>query len=218
MAAKTYFISFILILINTQIFAKSFGQAEQQQLLEWTQENESNLIEQYPIVHSKWFEKACLDLTKVLQFKEIVTCQLFDSKQINAYVFNNGHVYFSTALMKLIRNKHQWASILAHENAHIELQHYLKTVRKINHPGFFFPKKRIKKLLKKHEKEADDWSEKQLKKMGFYPRQIGFFLKRVQNNKNIKTKNQHLKISKRIHKSTFDEIIDEDLIKQINSL
>jgi hypothetical protein len=143
---------------------------------------------------------------------------LFQSEHINAYVFDNGHVYISTAMLKLINNKHQLASILAHEYAHIELQHYLKTLYKVKKPGIFFPKKIVNILLKNLEHEADDWSRNQLKIFGFDYQQINHFLRRVQNIKGNNKNNQHLKLSKRIKATNSTEIINQVMIEKIKIL
>jgi len=212
MAAKTYIIAFLLIVFSCNLVA----QTDEQQLKEWTLKNETNLLEKYTTVQSEWFVQECLNLANSMQLDAINTCQLFQSEHINAYVFDNGHVYISTAMLKLIKNKHQLASILAHEYAHIELQHYLKTIKKMKNPGVFFPKKRVNKLLKKHEQEADDWSRNQLKIFGLDYQQINYFLRRVQNIKGNHKNNQHLKLSKRIKTTDDFEIIDQDLIEKIN--
>jgi hypothetical protein len=214
MATKTYIIAFFLIILSISLYAKT----DEQQLKEWTIENEKKLLEENPIVKSDWFEKECLKLAKIMQLDAINTCQLFQSEHINAYVFDNGHVYFSTAMLQLINNEHQLASILAHEYAHIEFQHYIKTLKKIKKPGIFFPKKRINKLLKKHEKEADKWSESRLKKFGFNPQQINYFLQRVRILTPKKSSNHHLKLSKRIKTTVGLEIKNQKMIEKINVL
>lgn len=214
MATTNHILAFFLILLCWQ----SSATTEKQQLSNWTKENENILLEKYTIVDSAWFTEECLDLARQMQFNRINRCQLFRSKHINAYVFNNGHVYFSSALMKLLKNKHQWASILAHENAHLELEHYIKTLRKINNPGIFFPKSRINKLFKKHEKEADLWSDKQLIKYGLNSQQIVYFLLSVKNLYPNNNKNNHLKLSKRIKKTDIKEIINQDFINKIKHI
>jgi hypothetical protein len=214
MAAKTYFITFLLILSSWNTSAQS----DEQELKEWTLKNETKLLEKYSIVQSEWFVEECLKLANSMQLTDINTCQLFQSDEINAYVFNNGHVYFSTALLKLINNEHQLASILAHEYAHIELTHYIKTLKKIKKPGIFFPKKRVNKLLKKHEQEADDWSEKNLQLFGYDTDQINYFLRRVSQTTKQSKSNRHIKITKRIKKVTLEEILDSTYLKMIKDL
>jgi len=206
--------SFFLLLFSTQLIA----QTDEQNLADWTKNNEQHLIEKYKIIQSDWFEKGCLLLAKKMQFNKLDECKLFQSEHINAYVFDNGHVYFSLALMQQIRNKHQWASILAHENAHIELHHYLKSLKKIKNPGVFFPQSKIKKTLKKHEQQADQWAQQKLNQFGFDATQIYYFLQRVENIKgNIKS-HTHSKLSKRIKKTDIEEIKDQTLISHIQDL
>ncbi len=214
MAAKTYFLNFILICCSFQLCA----QTDEQLLAEWTKKNESLLLKNNEVIESSWFQEKCLDLAKQMEFTQINQCHLLDSKNINAYVFNNGHVYFTTAMMRLINNKHQWASILAHENAHLVLNHYLKTLKKVKRPGFFFPKHKVKKRLKQNEIEADEWAKNKLLKFKMDGNQIYYFLKRVESIKGKNKNNSHLKLSKRIKQPQKDELIDQQLINAINNL
>ena len=207
MAAKTYLIYFFLIAFTFQSFAIS----DEKQLANWTVSNENKLIDKHQIIQSKWFEENCLSIAKTMKFNKITQCKLFKSKNINAYVFNNGHVYFSTSMASLIKNKHQWASILAHENAHIELKHYLKTLKKIKKPGVLFPKSRIKKLIKQHEQDADDWAENKLIEFNFDTSQIFYFFQRVKNIQGDLETSTHLKLSKRVKLNAQQEIIDLEI-------
>lgn len=205
---------FSLFSFSSQLWAQS----EVSQLQEWTEENEKMLQEKYHLIKSDWFEQQCLALVNKLEFNKIYQCQLFKSDSINAYVFDNGHVYFSHTMFKMFVNKHQWASVLAHENAHIELQHYLKVLKKMQNPGVFFPKRKIKKMLEKHEQEADDWAYQKLVEFNMDPTQISYFLKRVSKLKMVKVNNTHHKINKRIRDSINHEMIDQKFIKSINGV
>lgn len=200
----------LTIMTNTQ------AKTDEQILAEWTSENENHLLNHQKIIRSEWFEKECMQLAKSLSFSKINQCRILDSQHVNAYVLNNGHVYFSIGLLNSIRNKHQWAAILAHENAHIELNHYLKNLKKIKNPGVFFPKLSIKKTMRKHEEQADQWAYNQLKKHGFDNDQIAFFLQRVKKNTKGKKHNTHIKLSKRIKKNQSSEIIDMLLMENIS--
>ncbi|MBL4659868.1 MAG: M48 family metalloprotease [Alcanivoracaceae bacterium] len=204
----------ILLLFATQLVA----QTDEQVLTDWTKNNEKQLIEKYKIIQSDWFEEECLLLANKMEFNKLDKCKLFQSEHINAYVFDNGHVYFSLALMQQIRNKHQWASILAHENAHIELHHYLKSLKKIKKPGVFFPKSKIKKTLKKHEKQADLWAQQRLDQFGFDTTQIYYFLQRVKDIKGSVKSHTHSKLSRRIKKTGTKEINNQTLISNIQDL
>jgi len=206
---------FILFLI---FFNQVYAQNNEKLIDEASLRNENALLNKYSIIESEWFEKTCMDISSKMKFHKITQCKLFDSHHINAYVLSNGHVYFSQAMMKLIKNKHQWASILAHENAHLELRHYKKILKKIQNPGIFFPKSKIKKMMIKHEEQADDWSKDRLIKFGYDPKQIYYFLQRViRSNGNNKSKS-HLKPSKRTEKNLEDEIINKNLINLIKAL
>lgn len=187
-------------------------------LAEATITQEKTLLEQNRLLTSDWLENSCMELSQELAFKKIKQCKFIDSKHINAYVLSNGHVYFTLAMMQQIKNKHQWASILAHENAHLELNHYKKTLEKYQNPGVFFPKSKLKKMLKKHEKQADEWSEHQLNKKGFDNEQIYFLMKRVENIDGDNKSSSHIRLSKRIKNNNTIEKIDKELIKYIDEL
>lgn len=208
----------ILLFITTSILA----QTDDQLINESTKLNEQSLLDKYNIIESVWFEKNCMSLAQTMGFNKISQCKLFDSQHINAYVLANGHVYFSLAMMQQIKNTHQWASILAHENAHLELGHYLKTLKKLQKPGLFFPKSKIKKLLRKHEEQADIWAEKRLDEYGFDSGQITFFLQRVikktRENKTTNKTNSHLKPSKRAINNKNKEIINHEVIAETENL
>lgn len=206
-------IFFLLAILSGTVWSKT----DIEILDEWTKINETKLVQKYPKIHSKWFETECLSLANNLQFKHINKCQIFNSEIVNAYVFNNGHVYFSLGMMQQIYNQHQWAAALAHENAHVVLQHYLKMLKKLKKPGVFFPKSKIKKMMKRHEAEADLWSEQQLKDKDMDYSQINYFFERVKTLK-AHGKNTHLKLSKRIKHAKYPEIIDKELIKSIKEL
>lgn len=214
MATKTYLPHLFLILFTLTVSAKT----DEQQLAQWTIENEKKLLIDYEIIPSKWFEQTCLSLVNSMHFNQINQCKLFKSDFINAYVFDNGHVYFSTAMMALINNKHQWAAILAHENAHIELQHYLKTLKKIKKPGIFFPKRKIRALIKNHEQAADDWSKIKLHEFGYEYIQIVYFFQRVKSKQGENQNKTHLKLSKRVNITNQPEIVDKPLVSQISQL
>jgi hypothetical protein len=211
MKIKTIFAIMVFLSSSTQ------AQDDERLLQEWTKKNEAQLLDKYTIMKSKWFESSCLALAVQLDFNSVNACYLINSPHINAYVFNNGHVYISIEMMKRINNKHQWASILAHENAHIELNHYIKMLKKIKKPGLFFPKSKIKKIMKKHEKEADAWAEVRLKTYGFDSSQIYYFLQRV--DKVVKNKSKlHLKPRNRVLKPKVAELIDSTIIVEISEI
>ena len=210
---------FYLSILLLSYITTSNAQNSNVQLKQWTAAHEKKLIEKYKTINSSWFQEICLELSDNLQFKNISKCTLLESSLINAYVFNNGHVYFTSSLLKLVKNKDQWASIIAHENAHLELKHYQKTLDKINHPDFFFPKKKFKKLLKNNEKEADEWAKLQLNKNHYKSSQIYYFLKRVSSLKKQESNTKsHLKLSKRATKPESLEIIDRKIVKNINHI
>ncbi len=204
----------LLLILCFQLSAKS----HQQQLDEWTTLNESKLLEKHEIIQTDWFSRDCLELANKMKFDKINQCHLLDSEELNAYVLNNGHVYFSKAIMKLLNNKHQWASILAHENAHLELNHYIKRLKKFEKPSVFFTKTRLKKFMVKQEDEADQWAADFLNKKGFDERQIYYFFNRVAKTQGSKKSRDHRKLTKRVKKYSNPELINKEFISLINSL
>lgn len=181
-------------------------------------ELEQQLLDKYRLVQSARFKEDCVSLVKSLQLKKINDCFLLESEDINAFVLNNGHVYFTSAVFDFLNNRDQWASIIAHENAHLVLDHYSKRVEKINKPDLFFTKSRLKKFIKKQELEADEWAESHLLMHQFDPHQVRFFLLRVEKKLGKKRSKFHLKINKRIHKNnTIREEIDNDFKSRIES-
>jgi predicted Zn-dependent protease len=206
------------ILLLMSFTAQLQAQNDEQLLSDWTRENEKILTENNNIIPSKWFETECLSLAKKMQFNKLIQCSLFESESINAYVFDNGHVYFSSSLFKQLKNTHQWASILAHENAHIELKHYLKTIKVLRKPGLFFPKTKIKKTLKKHERQADEWARNVLAEYGYDSSQVNYFLLRIKKLHGNKKSLSHLRLSKRINNPQTIEVIDRQLLDHIKEL
>ena len=204
----------LFILTSLPLVAKDNAEI----LSETTLLHEKNLLNKYSVKPSQWLEKNCMEMAIKMDFDQINQCKIINSDQINAYVLVNGHVYFSLAMMQQIKNKHQWAAILAHENAHLELNHYLKTLEKYQNPGLFFPKSKIKKMMRKHENQADDWSRKRLQEYGYDNEQIYFFMQRVIKINGNKKTNSHIQPSKRSKRNNSIEIIDEKLVKSIAEL
>lgn len=204
----------MLLLMSWPLEAKDNAEI----LEETTRLQEKALLDKYNIIVTPSLEKSCMEMARNMQFDKINSCNIINSNQINAYVLANGHVYFSLAMMQQINNKHQWAAILAHENAHLELNHYIKTLEKYQNPGLFFPKSKIKKMMRKHEIQADDWSDNRLQNYGYDAEQIYFFMQRVIKIKGNKKTNSHIQPSKRTKKNNNIELMDKKLIKSIAEL
>jgi predicted Zn-dependent protease len=190
------------------------AKSDTQLMSELTIRNENELLNNHALINAPWFEKTCLNISEKMQFQKINQCKVFKSKDINAYVLANGHVYFSSAIMLQLKNRHQWAAIIAHENAHLELDHYLKLLHKLQKPGFFFPKSKIKNMQKQHELEADAFSEKTLQNFGFDPSQISYFFKRIISINGNNKSDAHLLLSTRLKKTIKEEIIDREFLEK----
>jgi len=56
--------------------------------------------------------------------------QLLDTPEVNAFAAPGGFIFVTRGLVKLAKDEDQLAAVLAHEIAHIELEHGLKAIRK----------------------------------------------------------------------------------------
>ncbi|MCF6300577.1 MAG: hypothetical protein L3J52_05610, partial [Proteobacteria bacterium] len=114
----------------------------------------------------------------------------------------------------------QLASVLSHEWAHVELDHFAKLQQMIGKPAFFFSKSKLKKLSRKHEQQADDWANKRLRLHHFDPNQINHYLRRLQKTlKNSKRSAGHKKLKNRLQKHSIKpEIVDQIFIQMVQSL
>ena len=204
----------LLVLLSVPVMAKTNDEV----LADATRTQEWDLLKKHSVISSPWLEKNCMQMAIDMEFNKIRQCKIINSTHINAYVLANGHVYFSLAMMQQIKNRHQWAAILAHENAHLELNHYIKILEKYQNPGLFFPKSKIKKMMKKHENQADEWSHDQLEKFGYDTEQIYYFMQRVIKIYGNNKTNSHIQPSKRVKRNYSVELIDEELIKSISEL
>ena len=57
---------------------------------------------------------------------------LIKSDQINAFAAPGGNIMVTTGLYRLLKNEEQLAAVLAHEIAHVSLQHGLSAIKKSN--------------------------------------------------------------------------------------
>ncbi len=55
--------------------------------------------------------------------------QILDSDEINAFATSGGHIFVTRGLLRCARTEDALAAVLAHEIAHIQLQHSLKAIR-----------------------------------------------------------------------------------------
>lgn len=183
-------------------------------LLKMAKDIERQLFSRYSLINSVYFESICLGIAKEFNIKNLKSCRLIQAPYDNAYALANGQVYITVPLLKKTRNIHQLAHILAHEWAHLALQHHVKLADKYANPGFFFPKSAIKKMRKKHELEADIWAEKKLLEHRYQIEQIDFLFSRIQKNNphNYQLKSRHT------NKDLKKEVHDPEWIQFLNKL
>lgn len=177
---------------------------------------EQQLLSRYKLSSNEGFRNKCQSFIKQLRFNQAFKCLLLETEDINAFAFDNGNIYITQGMLDQFKNKHQWASVISHEAGHVVLNHFSKRAKKIKKPGFFFTKSRLKKFIKKQEKEADIWAKTQLMNHGFDADQVSFVLARLEGKKVYNSK-FHLNLSARGDESIHSEIVDDDLILQIQS-
>ena len=212
----TYF--FLFSLLSIAVAADKKTQDDQELLLELAEKVEQRLLSQYPVMHSTEFEALCFGLAREFETARLRSCRLIQAPFDNAYALANGNVYITTTLLKKIRNLHQLGHILGHEWAHLELKHHIKLARKYQKPGFFFPKSKLKKMRKKHEREADDWANNKLKQNGYRTDQMGFVFERLQKSNDTIFSREHPPLASRSKNNATTEEEHPELVKLIKTL
>lgn len=178
---------------------------------------EKTLLDTYDVLESPAFESRCLALAAKLDLAEVKSCKLLNTDNINAFAMQSGTIYFTKGMMSLFNNAQQWSFVLAHENAHLVLNHLEKRVKKLKKPGVFFTKTRVKKLLKKQEKEADEWASDWLKRFDVDEQQLSYFLSRAEKSLKNRQSKYHLKLKNRTPKANSKEIVDCEFKAEIQS-
>lgn len=137
---------------------------------------------------------------------------ILNSEEINAFAAPSGHVFISKGMLKLTRNEDDLAAILAHEIAHVSLQHGLKAIKKSRVTNFVtvlgtsaakeFGDSDVKELTnmfedsisditstminsgysRAYEKEADESAIKILETMGYEPHALIRVLNIMENH------------------------------------
>ncbi|WP_395373026.1 M48 family metalloprotease [Marinicella sp. W31] len=200
------------------VWAKKDDPDPQKLILELADSVEKQLLNQYPLMHSVEFESLCFGLAAELKAAKLRTCRLIHAPFDNAYALANGNVYVTTSLLKKIRNLHQLGHILAHEWAHLELRHHLKLALKYQNPGVFFPKSKIKKMRKKHEREADTWANEKLHEKGYRIDQMIFVFARLQDANDGIFRAEHPGLNLPQYKKNRTEEIHPAILELIKTL
>jgi len=138
------------------------------------------ILEKHGLVTNPKWHTVCLSLIEALSLNLFNECLVIDAKYPNAYSFANGKVAITWGLLNQIRNNDQLAHILAHEHAHLSLNHHQQVQNMLLNPPTFFTKSRFKRFHRKLEKEADEYAEQVLLAHQKDPLQIHHYLKRIE--------------------------------------
>ena len=165
----------------------------------------NDLIAQYGLVDSMPFQQPCQKITAALEIPS--SCLLLNQNNINAYAFADGHIMITLGLLLKTQNPDQLAHVLAHEQAHITLNHHQSLAEFMRKPPVFFPKKKLKKLRLKQEKQADQMANNQIIKAGYDPAQIHHLWQSLLNKEDSKKWSDHQKLSQRIDKHLLNQAL-----------
>ena len=189
-----------LLLQGSVIMAANINDKSRQQLLENAQTQQQKLINTYGLsLHSKWHEK-CHQLIESLELLQFNQCLVIKASFANAYSLAHGTVILTENLLKNINNDDQLGHILAHEHAHLELNHHQQTQQLLNKPPKLFTKSRVKQFYRNIEQQADQSADELLKAHQFDWLQIHHYLLRIEQN-TIERSNDHQKFKQRIHRN-----------------
>ena len=129
MVCGIFFVSDIVmqIFINnmsyqTQRKIENFLNADSKLTSQSTKANQKEILELKKI--QKKLEANDLELK---QFKKL-EIGISDNDAINAYIYPNGEIYFTTGILKELKSEDQKAFVLAHEIAHYKNRDHLKSI------------------------------------------------------------------------------------------
>ena len=129
MVCGIFFVSDIVmqIFINnmsyqTQRKIENFLNEDSKHTNQSTKANQKEILELQKI--QKKLEANDLELKK---FKKL-EIGISDNKEINAYIYPNGEIYFTKGILKELKSEDQKAFVLAHEIAHYKNRDHLKSI------------------------------------------------------------------------------------------
>ena len=202
-----YVFALLLLLIGTGIAANRTHQ-KTSTLPENAERQQQKLIEAYGLSqHPAWQEK-CDAMLAALGLVEFTQCLIIKASFANAYSLAHGTVILTEGLLQNINNDDQLAHILAHEHAHLKLNHHQQAEQMINNPPKLFTKSRIKKFYRDIELQADQAADELLIRLQRDPLQINHYLLRIEQTTKEHS-NDHPKLKQRIQRNDLtDEVIE----------
>lgn len=169
-------------------------------LLASAQHQQQKLIDDYALSQQPKWQKKCRSLMGALQLNLFKKCLIIQAPFANAYALANGNVVLTEMLLQNINNDDQLAHILAHEHAHLRLNHFQQTQQLLNNPPKLFTKSRIKKFYRNLEQQADQAADQKLLQLARDPLQIHHYLLRTEQQ-NDEHSNDHQQLKHRIHRN-----------------
>ena len=143
------------------------------------QQQQQALIERHGRNCSTTWHQRCADMLLDLDLNQIKHCIIINSERANAYALANGNLILTQGLIQATRNPDQLAHVLAHEHAHLVLNHHQQTAELLQNPPTFFTKTKIKKHHRRIELAADAHADAHLLKHQMDPKQINHYLLRL---------------------------------------
>lgn len=144
-----------------------------------------------------WVNMICNKLSQSANV-EVSPC-ILDTEEINAYATFGNFIFVTKGLLQIVESEDELACVLAHEIAHLKLQHPQKqgkvTILSLGSLSLVKPRAKEKLLLRalltllnlrysrSQEKEADEEGMEIALKSGFNPRGLTNFLKRLGKDK-----------------------------------
>lgn len=195
----------VLLLLTDGVWAQSAVSLTQQ-----AQQQQQKLLDQFGPWLDPQRQQQCQQLINELALTQFKTCQLLDADFANAYAFAHGTVMLTRGLFVSMNNSDQLAHVLAHEHAHLAMNHHQQAQQLINHPPVFFTKSRIKKFYRQIEQQADRAATEMLLAHQRDPLQIHHYLMRIEQQ--VKAASQdHQQLKDRIQRSHLPvEVMDAD--------
>lgn len=189
----------VLLLSSSCIVAKKTANAHSK-LIQNAVQQQQKLIESYGLSsQTKWQEK-CQQLLKEMALIEFKQCLVIKAPFVNAYSLAHGSVLLTAGLLEQINNDNQLAHILAHEHAHMSLNHHQQIQQLLQNPPKLFTKSRVKKFYRHLEQLADEAANELLIQQRRDPLQIHHYLLRIETNSKEHS-SDHPKLKDRIQRT-----------------
>ena len=137
------------------------------------------LITEHGVLADSGWYRRCQTWVERLALTQFKRCLIINAPFANAYASAAGDLVLTRGLLKHINNDHQLAHILAHEHAHLLLDHHQQTQVMLADPPVFFTKTKIKKFYRQLEQQADDAAHDTLVENQLDPSQINHLWQRL---------------------------------------